>query len=274
MLVTLAAIQLLALGQAKVGDVPEPTPPPQDGAAQPTPQGAAPEAPPPAAQPPAANAPPAASPATPPPASPPAPAPAPTKAGKAAQAPYPSLLSASSLQGGSAALAWFGWSSFGALWGEGVTKRDDLGAQLTFDWSTTELRLGGWYRRPLGSAGAFDIAGRLALSWYADFGTHWAQTGNKSDRGFELAPALLASAPGAGGVFSVAGELPMAVTVYRSGGFFVHPNLWVAYETPLYDPVSVGVRAGIGYRAGSGDAPMKTGRTNLEFLLLAGYRLF
>ena len=185
-----------------------------------------------------------------------------------------SLLSAQPLQGGSAGLAWFGWSSLGAMYGQGVTATDDLGALFDYDWTTTEMRLGGWYRRPLGTAGPWAIAGRLGASWYLDFGTHWAYTGNHSDRGIQLSPGLVLSMPGAGGVFSIAGDLPITVTIYQSGGLLLQPRASVAYETPLYDPISLGILGSLGYRAGSGTAPMKTGRGEFQLLLMVGYRFF
>jgi len=242
MLATLAAIQLLALGQlagpteAPPGTAQAPAQPPAGTAQQPpgTPPGA-----------------------------------------RAKAAPsLPSLLSAEPLSGTSAALGWAGWSTLGAAWGQGITPRDDLGAFGDFDWTTTEMRLGGWWRRPLGNAGSFKLAGRLGVSWYLDFGTHWAHDGNHGDRGLQISPALLVSAPGGGGVFTVGGELPLTWTVWHGGGILFQPRLTGAYETALYDPVTIGVRASLGARAGSGGAPIQDAQGQFEFLVLAGYRLF
>jgi hypothetical protein len=37
--------------------------------------------------------------------------------------------------------------------------------------------------------------------------------------------------------------------------------------------MTVGARFGAGYRAGAGDAPLRTGRGELQFLVLATYQL-
>ncbi len=257
MLVTLAAIQLLALGQTKVADPPQAPEPPQEATpaqAQPAPQGAAPrEAPAAPAEPPAS----------------------PRPGTKAASAPptHLSLLSAEPLAGGSASLVWAGWSTIGAMWGQGVTPQDDLGALIDLDWTTTEMRLGGWYRRPLGSSGAFQLAGRLGLAWYADFAGRWVHDVNHGDRGVQLVPALIMSARGGGGIFSVTLDLPITVTVWHDGGVLFQPRASVAYEAALYDPLTLGIRAGFGARAGSGTAPIPATQGVFELVVLAGWRL-
>lgn len=184
-----------------------------------------------------------------------------------------SLLAAEPLGGGSAALAWAGWSSLGLMYGQGITRRDDLGAALDFDWAKTELRLGGFYRRPLGTAGAFQMAGRLGLSWFANFGGDWIHDGNRNDRGFEVAPGLALSARGAGGIFSILGDLPLTVTVKQGSGLLLVPRISASFETALYDELTVGVRAGAAYRAGAGDAPLRDGMGELQLLVLCGYQL-
>jgi len=184
-----------------------------------------------------------------------------------------SLLSAEPLGGGSAALAWAGWSSLGIMYGQGITQRDDLGASLDFDWSKTELRLGGFYRRPLGTAGPFQMAGRLGIGWLVNFGSEWIHDENHRDRGPEVAPGLSLSARGAGGIFSILGELPLAVTVKHGSGLLFVPRLSVSYEASLYDELTVGVRAGAAYRAGAGDAPLRDGMGELQFLVLCGYQI-
>ena len=68
------------------------------------------------------------------------------------------------------------------------------------------------------------------------------------------------SARGAGGVFSVGGDLPITVTLWRDGGIFAAPKLSLAFETLLYGELTVGVRVAGSYRAGAGDAPMSDGR--------------
>jgi hypothetical protein len=276
MLATLAALHLLVLTQAPAANAPSPS-----GTAE-APQGANPPLP---RRPQRNELPPTSAPSQPgefPPSAEPAPQPPaqPTPPGRLEPAPIlttpsqVSLLGAESLHGGSALLAEVGWSSIGVLYGQGITRTDDLGGLATFDWATTELRLGGFYRRPLGAAGAFDVAGRLALAWYADLGKDWVYSDNHRDRGVELSPALVLSSHAAGGIFSMTGEAPITVTVRRGSGLLFSPRVSVAYEVPLYGDYTVGARGGLGYRGGSGDAPLKDGRGELTFLLVGGFRIF
>ncbi len=184
-----------------------------------------------------------------------------------------SLLSAEPLKGGSASLAWVGWPSLGIMYGQGITARDDLAGFLDFDWSKTELRLGVFYRRPLGMAGSFDMAGRLAAAWYANFGGHWIYDENHSDRGIEFTPGLSFSSRGAGGIWSGIFDAPITITTRHSAGLLFSPRFTFSFETLLYQDVNVGARAGIGLRAGSGDAPLRETRTELTFLVVASYQL-
>lgn len=184
-----------------------------------------------------------------------------------------SLLSAEPLGGGSATLLWAGWSSFGIAWAQGLTQRDDLGAFADFDWAKTELRLGAFYRRPLGVAGGFDLAGRLGVAYYANYGGGWIYEDNHHDRGVELSPALVFSTRAAGGVVSLSGEALITVTAKHDAGMLFTPRVAASYETPLYEELTVGVRAALGYRAGAGDAPLGDGMADLQFLVLAGYQV-
>ncbi|WP_242340283.1 MULTISPECIES: hypothetical protein [Anaeromyxobacter] len=184
-----------------------------------------------------------------------------------------SLLSAEPLGGGSATLAWAGWSSLGIAWAQGLTPQDDLGVFGDLDWAKTELRLGAFYRRPLGTAGGFDLAGRVGLAWYANFGGEWIHDENHKDRGLELAPALVLSTRAAGGVVSLSGEAPITVTTRYDAGVLFTPRAAASYETPLYDELTVGVRAAVGFRVGAGDAPLRDGMADLQFLVLAGYQV-
>jgi hypothetical protein len=263
MLMTLAVLHLLAFAQVEAS-ASEP-PPPDELAQVDDPATAAPQDPQPQD-----------TPELPPPAGEPGPSRASATPTSVAPTPSPrqlSLLSAEPLGGASLSMAWAGWSSIGAQWAMGVTSIDDLGLLLDFDWAGTELHLGGWYRRPLGRAGAFDMAGRLALSWYADFGGKFIYDDNHDDRGVALEPALVFSTRGGGGIFSVAGELPLTVTTYDDGGVLFAPRLSLAYETPIYPELNVGVIGGLGYRVGSGDAPMRDGRVDIEFLVVAAYQI-
>ncbi len=275
MLATLAALHLLVLAQASGAEAPLPANPPLPRKAQPaeprTLSAPPPGEIPPAAQPPAQPSQPAPQVATPPPGQ-----------ATAAEPLSPilttprqlSLLSAEPLEGGSALLAEAGWSTLNVVYGQGITRTDDLGAFLDYDWAKTELRLGGFYRRPIGAAGAFDAAARLGAAWYADFGKTWVYGENHSDRGLEISPALILSTHAAGGIFSAAVEAPITITVRHDSGVLFSPRAWAAYEAPLYGEVTVGARAGLGYRGGSGDAPLKSGRGELTFLVVGGYRIF
>lgn len=188
--------------------------------------------------------------------------------------PIPSLLSAEPLLGRSAVVVWAGWPSLGAGWAQSVTNEDDLGVLGDVDWSTGELRLSGFYRRPLGRVGAVEIAARLRAGWYADFGWGWFKDDNLGDRGIEVAPGLVISTRGAGGVFSLGGDLPIAVTLWRDGGIFAAPKATFSYETLLYGDLSIGIRVAGAYRAGAGDAPMSDPHGLLELQVMVGWRLF
>jgi hypothetical protein len=184
-----------------------------------------------------------------------------------------SLLSGESLGGGSASLGWAGWSSLGIMYGQGVTAVDDLVALGDFDWAKTELRLGGLYRRALGRAGDVDIAGRLQAAWYRDMGATYVDSKNHADLGLELAPGVSGSMRSSGGIFSGMVEAPFTITFKYGKGLLFAPRLSVAYEALLYADFTVGARLGLGYRAGSGDAPLKDGHAELLFVLVAGYQL-
>jgi hypothetical protein len=193
---------------------------------------------------------------------------------RSALTPIPSLLSAEPLGGRSTLSVWAGWSSLGAGWGQGVTLEDDLGVLGDFDWSTAELRVSAWYRRPLGQVGLVQIGARMRGGWYADFGAKWFHDDNVGDRGVEVVPGLVFSTRGAGGVFSLCGDLPITVTLWRDGGIFAAPKATLAYETLLYGDLTVGVRVAGSYRAGAGDAPMTDPRAMLDLQVLAGWKLF
>ncbi|HEY6001462.1 MAG TPA: hypothetical protein VIV57_01230 [Anaeromyxobacter sp.] len=184
-----------------------------------------------------------------------------------------SLLSGESLGGGSASLGWAGWSSFGIMYGQGVTADDDLAALGDFDWAKTELRLGGLYRHALGKAGDLDVAGRFSAAWYRDMGATYVDDKNHADLGLELTPGVSASMRTSGGVFSGMVEAPLTITFKYGKGLLFAPRLSVAYEAFLYTDFTVGARLGLGYRAGSGDAPLKDGHAELLFVLMAGYQL-
>jgi hypothetical protein len=159
------------------------------------------------------------------------------------------------------------------MYGQGVTADDDVAGFGDFVWTTTELRLGGLYRRALGRSGGFDVAGRFSLAWYRNMGATYVDSKNHADTGFELAPAVSASTRSGSGIFSGMVEAPLTVTFKYGKGLLFSPRLSVAYEALLYADFTVGARLGLGYRAGSGDAPLKDGHGELLFLLVAGYQL-
>ncbi len=185
-----------------------------------------------------------------------------------------SLLGARSLDGGSAALAWAGFASLGAAYAQGITTQDDLGASAEFDWSSTELWLSGFWRRPLGSVAGWDVGGRLRLGWYVDAGGTWIHADNRGDRGLLAAPTLVFSTRAGDGLVSLSADLPLTFTAWRGGGFLLAPKVAVGYEAPLYGDLTIGVRAGVSYRGGGGGAPMRAGRVEPELLVLVGYRVF
>jgi hypothetical protein len=205
-----------------------------------------------------------------------APAAAPPDETPAPAAPRPrqqSLLSGESLRGGSAALAWVGWPDLGAAYAIGFSPRDDGGLSLSHDWAKSETRFAIIYRRALSRAGPFDLAGRLSVAWFVNSGADFVYEENHSDHGFDFAPGLSLSDRVGGGIFSILIDAPMTVTYKFASGFLFSPRLGLAYETMIYTGVTVGARAGVGYRAGAGDAPLREGRGELQFVVLAGYQL-
>jgi hypothetical protein len=186
----------------------------------------------------------------------------------------PSLLSAEPLRGTSAFAAEAGWSRFSLAYAQGLTERQDLGGFLSFDVATTELRLGALYRQSLPAARPFDAALRLSLAWYHDSGGRWIDSRNHLDRGIELGIGYTLSRRGAGGVVSILADAPITITLRNQSGLVLAPRVGVAYETPLYGPLTVGVRGGAGYRFGVGSAPFKGGLGEVTFLAVATYRVF
>ena len=193
--------------------------------------------------------------------------------GTAAEPAFPSIWTARPLEGGSVAVAWAGFANLGAAYAQGVTDADDLGGQVDLDWATTELRLGGFYRRPLGRLGGWDLGARMGVAWYVNFGSTWAREANAPDRGVELAPAVVVSRPLSGGVLHVGADLPLTLTFWREGGFVFRPRLALGYEVSLWSDVALGARISGGWRTGGGDAPLTATRGELGFLLTATYRV-
>jgi hypothetical protein len=259
MVAFLAALALLSAGQSKLTDPAETVAAPAPAEPGDPPEETSPRPPV------APDLPPAEAPGAPSPAKAPAPP---------ARPALISLLSAETLHGGATSLGWVGWPALGVAWGQGVTGKDDLGLLFQYDWAATEMLIGGWYRRALGKAAAFDLAGRVGVYWYANHEGTWIYEENQSAHGVQFAPSLLLSMRGAGGIFSLAGDLPMTVTLAGDGGFLFRPRASIAYEAELFDRVTLGIRGGVGYRVGSGDAPLADGQAELELVVLGGYRIF
>jgi hypothetical protein len=186
----------------------------------------------------------------------------------------PSLRGAESLHGGSSALGWAGFASLGAAYGQGITAADDVGAMADFDWTTTELNLSAFWRRPVAVTGAWTVGARFQVGWYADFGGTWIRADNASDRGLLLAPSLVFSRHSGDGLISIATDVPLTFTRRRGNGYILAPKLSAAYETILYGDVSLGVSTGLRWRSGGGGAPVVAGRVDAELLVLVGYRIF
>jgi hypothetical protein len=192
------------------------------------------------------------------------------------EAQTPSLWSARPLSGGSVAAAFLGWSTLGAAYAQGVTARDDLGGSLSLDYERTEFRLSGFWRRPIEVrlGGSWDSDVRLGLGWYVDSGGRFIESTNRGDRGVELEPAVMSSRAAAGGVVSLALEVPFTFTFWRGGGLLARPSAWCGYETPLWRDLTLGARLGLGWRAGTGGAPLSSGSGDVQFWVVSTYRVF
>jgi hypothetical protein len=186
---------------------------------------------------------------------------------------FPSLLGGESLRGSSTAQAMAGFASLSAAYGQGITSRDDLGGQAEFNWSTTELVVGAFWRHQLGRPGGWDLAGRLGLGWYADAGGRLIYDDNLRDRGLQLAPGLALSSRGVG-LLALSIDLPVTFTSWRGRGAWMGPRLAASYEAALYDRLSLGVRGALAWRGGSGGAPMRKGQVLPELLVTATWMLY
>jgi hypothetical protein len=186
---------------------------------------------------------------------------------------FPSLLGGESLRGSSTLMATAGYATLGIAYGQGLTAGDDLGLSAELTWSTSELVLGGFWRRQLGRAGGWDLASRLSAGWYLDGGSRLIYDGNRSDRGLQLTPGLVVSSRGLG-LLSVSFDLPLTITTWRGGGFWMAPRVAVSYEAALYEQMALGVRGSLAWRGGTGGAPMRAGQVLPELLVTATWKLF
>jgi hypothetical protein len=186
---------------------------------------------------------------------------------------FPSLLGGESLRGSSTVLATTGFATVGVAFGQGLTARDDLGLFADVTWSSSELVLGGFWRRQLGRSGGWDLAARLAAGWYLDGGSRLIYDDNFSDRGLQLTPGLALSTRGLG-LFSICFDLPLTITTWRGGGTWIAPRVALSYEAALYDQLALGVRGSLAWRGGTGGAPMRAGQVLPELLVTATWKLF
>jgi hypothetical protein len=186
---------------------------------------------------------------------------------------FPSLLGGESLHGSSTALGLAGVASVAVAYGQGVSPLDDLGLSAVGNWSTTELVLGGFWRRHLGRPWGWDLGLRLSLGWYVDGGSTLIYDDNLSDRGVQLSPGLALSNRGLG-LFTLAFDLPITLTTWRGGGVWIGPKVAASYEVALYQQVSVGVIGSVAWRGGTGGAPMRDGQVVPELLVTATWKLF
>jgi hypothetical protein len=184
----------------------------------------------------------------------------------------PSLLGGESLRGSTVALATAGFATLSVAYGQGLTARDDLAGSAQFNWSTSELVLGGSWRRQLGRVGGWELAGRLAAGWYLDGGSTMIHDDNLPDRGVQLAPGLAVSSRGLG-LLTVSLDVPFTVTTWRGGGTWIAPRLAVTYEAALYDRVALGVCGSLAWRGGTGGAPMRAGQVLPELLVTGTWKL-
>jgi hypothetical protein len=157
----------------------------------------------------------------------------------------------------------------------GVTSEDDAGAYFDYDWAKSEFRLGGLYRRAIstGESGGPDLAFRLTLAYYANLGSTYVYSDNHSEHGLDISPGIVWSTRAAGGLFAASADGPLTITTKYRTGLLFSPRVGLSYEMPLYPGLNVGARIGAGYRAGSGDAPLRTARGEFQFLVLATYVL-
>jgi hypothetical protein len=189
---------------------------------------------------------------------------------------FPSLEGGETLGvGGTEAGFAAGFSRLSASWVQGLNEMVDYGAVLDFDWLTSELVLGGTYRSVLWRSGAASLAWRARGGLYADFGSSWAVSSNRSDVGVQFAPGVALSWRTARGVLSLAGDVPLTLTFER-GGYLAGLRGSVAFETPLWGDLLAGARVGLGGLWSGSGAPFAgdSPRALVDLSALLTYRLF
>ena len=169
-----------------------------------------------------------------------------------------------------------GYSVLSATWAQGLSDAVDFGALIDFDWTTSEVLLGGLYRSLVWRSGVASLALRARGGFYADFGATWAASANRSDAGLQVAPGVALAVRSARGILSVAADAPLTVTFSRGGGYAAGLRGSVAFETPLWGDLLAGARAGVGATWSGEGAPFArdSPRAVLDLAALLTYRLF
>jgi hypothetical protein len=188
----------------------------------------------------------------------------------------PSLASARTLgDGGSALLFTAGVPFLSAAYAQGISSGLDLGGQLEFDWFMTALFGGATLRKAAWISGDLDVAIRGRAGFYANAGSTWTVSENRSDGGLQLAPGIVGSGALAAGTLSLALDLPLTLTAARGGGVVFAPRIGLSFETPLYGDWTAGARVGGSWHAATGGAPLADdSRGFVDFAALLTYRLF
>jgi len=187
------------------------------------------------------------------------------------------LLGAGALgPGGAAWLTQVGYPYLAVGYAQGVTSVDDLGASVSYAWTTSEMLLAATWRRELAAGGAGRLGTRLAFGPWIDFGSNGIYGGNKTNGGPEAVPGI-AWTPGVGpGLATLALDLGLFWTLERGMGLAAEPALSLAYEVPVARDLGVGARAYLGTRWGSGSAgiPGLDGHLNGGLTVCITWRMF
>jgi hypothetical protein len=191
--------------------------------------------------------------------------------------PFPSLQGGETLGGAASEFAFAaGFSTLSATYAQGWGDGADYGVALEFDWLSTELVLGGLYRQIAWRHGDLALAWRARAGFYADFGSTWALSTNRSDSGARVTPGLALSTRTARGLLAVGADAPFTVTFSRGGGFAIGLLGTLSFETPLWGDLLAGARFGGGALWSRSGAPFANDspRGLLEVTALLTYRMF
>jgi hypothetical protein len=197
------------------------------------------------------------------------------------EAPEPVSVHFGSLQGGetlgaggTVAVFTGGYSTVSAAYAQGFSAGADYGFQLVYDWTLSELVLGGLYRQLLWRSGDLVASWRTRAGFYGDLGATWIASANRSDAGVQVQPGVAVSAPLAGGLLSLGFDAPVDLTFSR-GGIALRLQGDLAFEEPFSDDLSLGGRVGLGSRWSSSGAPLggDSPRAVYDFSVVLTYQL-